>query len=104
MRLIDADELYVEKLINASDLIEWIMETYPDWCIGDIRSIVDHIYNMPTQTNTFNALATLDCISRQAAIDAIKQREWLTQTAKEILEEGYHIVVSWVILNKYCPK
>ena len=37
-----------EKLINASDLIEWIMEAYPDWCVGDIRSIVDHIDKLPS--------------------------------------------------------
>lgn len=37
-----------EKLINASDLIEWIMETYPDWCVGDVRSIVDHVEDMPS--------------------------------------------------------
>ena len=37
-----------EKLINASDLIEWIMETYPDWCVGDVRSIVDHIMDLPS--------------------------------------------------------
>ena len=37
-----------EKLINASDLIEWIMETDPDWCVGAIRSIVDHIDEMPS--------------------------------------------------------
>ena len=35
-----------EKLINASDLIEWIMETYPDWCVGAVRSIVDHVESM----------------------------------------------------------
>ena len=39
-----------EKLINASDLIEWIMETYPDWCDGAVRSIVDHVENMPSAT------------------------------------------------------
>lgn len=37
-----------EKLINASDLIEWIMETYPDWCEGAVRSIVDHVEHMPS--------------------------------------------------------
>ena len=37
-----------EKLINASDLIEWIMETYPDWCVGDVRSIVDHVIDLPS--------------------------------------------------------
>ena len=37
-----------EKLINASDLIEWIMETYPDWCEGAVRSIVDHVESMPS--------------------------------------------------------
>ena len=41
-----------EKLINASDLIEWIMETYPDWCVGDVRGIVDHIDNMSSARPT----------------------------------------------------
>ena len=36
-----------DKLINASDLIGWIMEAYPDWCEGDIRVIVDHIDQLP---------------------------------------------------------
>lgn len=70
-----------DELIKASDLIEWIMETYPDWCIGDIRSIVDHINNMPTQTNTFNVLETSDCISRHVAIDAL---------VKAIREDPYY--------------
>ena len=38
-----------EKLINASDLIEWIMETYSDWCVGTVRSIVDHVEDMPSK-------------------------------------------------------
>ena len=37
-----------EKTINASDLIEWIMETDPDWCVGAIRCVVDHIDEMPS--------------------------------------------------------
>jgi hypothetical protein len=37
-----------EKLINASDLIEWIMETFPDWCVGAVRSIVDHVEALPS--------------------------------------------------------
>lgn len=37
-----------EKLIYASDLIGWIMEAYPDWCVGDVRSIVDHVEDMPS--------------------------------------------------------
>ena len=37
-----------EKLIYASDLIEWIMETDPDWCVGAVRSIVDHVDDMPS--------------------------------------------------------
>ena len=36
-----------EKCINASDLIDWIIETCPDWCEGTIRTIVDHIDEMP---------------------------------------------------------
>ena len=37
-----------EKLINASDLTEWIIETCPEWCEGAIRTIVDHIDEMPS--------------------------------------------------------
>jgi len=37
-----------EKLINASDLIDWIIEIDPEWCIGTVRSIVDHIEEMPS--------------------------------------------------------
>ena len=37
-----------EKSINASDLIEWIMCTFPDWCEGSVREIVDHVNEMPS--------------------------------------------------------
>ena len=37
-----------EKLINASDLIEWIMEAFPDWCVGPVRSIVDYVEALPS--------------------------------------------------------
>lgn len=37
-----------EKSINASDLIEWIMCAFPDWCVGDVRRIVDHVNEMPS--------------------------------------------------------
>lgn len=37
-----------EKLINASDLIEWIMEAFPDWCVGSVRSIVDYVEALPS--------------------------------------------------------
>lgn len=42
-----------DKLINASDLIDWIMESYPDWCEGDVRAIVNHIDEMPSVTRTW---------------------------------------------------
>ena len=37
-----------ERAINASDLQEWIMEAFPDWCKGDVRLIYDHIDDMPS--------------------------------------------------------
>ena len=37
-----------EKSINASDLIDWIMCAFPDWCVGDVRAIVDHVNEMPS--------------------------------------------------------
>ena len=64
-----------EKCINASDLIEWIIETDPDWCVGSVRCIIDHIDKMPSaQPETHDKRTkthSCDLISRQAAIDAI---------------------------------
>ena len=37
-----------EKSINASDLIDWIMCAYSDWCVGDVRGIIDHVNEMPS--------------------------------------------------------
>lgn len=34
------------KRINASDLIDWIMCAFPDWCEGSVREIVDHVNEM----------------------------------------------------------
>ena len=46
-----------DKRINASDLIDWIMCAFPDWCVGDVREIVDHVNEMPSaqaeSTRTF---------------------------------------------------
>ena len=39
-----------DKAINQSDLEEWIMETFPDWCEGDVRLIMDHMDEMPSVT------------------------------------------------------
>ena len=37
-----------EKLINVSDFIKWIIKTYPDWYMDNVRSIVDHVVDMPS--------------------------------------------------------
>ena len=39
-----------DKAINQSDLEEWIMETFPDWCEGDVRLIMNHMDEMPPVT------------------------------------------------------
>ena len=49
-----------DRLINASDLTEWIVESFPDWCEGDVRSILDHIYEMPTHPTPSNTLGALE--------------------------------------------
>lgn len=49
-----------EKLIYASDLIEWIMETYPDWCVGDVRSIVDHVEDLPPTQQEYEPVIAED--------------------------------------------
>lgn len=59
-----------EKLINASDLIEWIIETDPDWCVGSVRCIIDHIDKMPSAQSTMGQVFDGDTINRQAAIEA----------------------------------
>ena len=83
------------RTINASDLQEWIMNAFPDWCEGDIRLIYDHIDDMPTvtindhpdeikvtncnykssaqpekRTEERTETHACDCISRQSAIEA----------------------------------
>ena len=50
-----------ERLIIAKTLIESVLDDLPS--------------AQPTQTNTPNALESLDCISRQAAIDAIQNAD-----------------------------
>ena len=50
-----------------------------------------------------------DLISRQAAIDAVKAREWLTQDGKEILEEVIEQLPSaqperWIPCSERLPK
>ena len=65
-----------ERTINASDLQEWIMTMFPDWCEGDIRLIFDHIDKMPSaqpkkRTQERTETHACDLISRKAAIDAI---------------------------------
>ena len=49
-----------EKLIYASDLIEWIMETNPDWCVGAVRSIVDHVEDMPSAQQEYEPVIAED--------------------------------------------
>ena len=39
-----------DKAINQSDLEEWIMETFPDWCEGNVRLIMNHMDEMPSVT------------------------------------------------------
>lgn len=58
-----------ERTINASDLQEWIMDTFPDWCEGDVRLIFDHIDVMTNHLAEVSKKG--DLISRQEAIDAL---------------------------------
>ena len=39
-----------DKAINQSDLEEWIMETFSDWCEGDVRLSMNHMDEMPSVT------------------------------------------------------
>ena len=76
-----------DRAINASDLQEWIMEVFPDWCEGDIRLIYDHIDDMPTVTindlaeeikvtncNHNAEVGKMDLIYRQDVTDALDRR------------------------------
>lgn len=68
-----------EKLINASDLIEWVMETYPDWCVGDVRSIVDHVMDLPSAQPE---------ITDEQAIEHLQSTGWMQNHDREMYESG----------------
>ena len=61
--------------MTNSEAIEVLKANYPDPCFELLREAVDTaIYTLsaqPTQTNTSNALKSLDCIYRQDAINAL---------------------------------
>ena len=63
-----------DRAINASDLQEWIMEVFPDWCEGDIRLIYDHIDDMPTVTinDLADEIKVTNCNYNQFAEDSKK--------------------------------
>ena len=76
-----ADLIDRQKAIDALLGITTMRNTIPlDSAIFNIKKLPSA---QPTQTNTPNALESLDCISRQAAIDEID--EWI----KAFLENGH---------------
>lgn len=38
----------MSDMIYRDTLIDWIMETFSDWCVGDVRRIVDYINGLPS--------------------------------------------------------
>lgn len=71
-----------DRTINASDLQEWIMEIFPDWCEGAVRVIYDHIDDMPTIDHNADDSKKVsisrghenDLIDRGQAIEAMARR------------------------------
>lgn len=53
-------------LIDRGKLVDYIMESYPDWCVKPVRPIFDFISGMPSAQPD---VPVGDMISRQAAID-----------------------------------
>lgn len=88
MRMIDADALIAKLKDVCQHAEEPIAQMFICAAINDIK-------HAPTiepsaQSNTFNALESLDCIDRQAALDALKRAEALTRAF------GYHYVIDTI--------
>lgn len=72
-----------ERTINASDLQEWIMCTFPDWCEGDVRLIYDHIDTMPDHSADISKKVSSSCdhendlIHREDALNCF--HDWIDQ-------------------------
>lgn len=62
--------------MTNGEAIKTLQANYPDSCYGLLRDAVDTaIYALSVQSDASNALSVLDCISRQAAINAIENTE-----------------------------
>ena len=84
-----------DKAINQSDLEEWIMETFSDWCEGDVRLIMNHMDEMPSVTPQLSSgleknskklekdFGELDCISRAQTQTEIEMNASRYTIAKE---------------------
>ena len=64
-----------DKAINQSDLEEWIMETFPDWCVGDVRLIMNHMDEMPSVTPQEPILDKIFCIAHPLSIMSTPELE-----------------------------
>ena len=64
-----------DKAINQSDLEEWIMETFPDWCVGDVRQIMNHMDEMPSVTPQEPILDKIFCIAHPLSIMSTPELE-----------------------------
>lgn len=74
----------------AITLLTFAEETGRMSC-GELKGVIEVLNRLPSvQPNTSNTLESLDCIDRQAALDALKRAEALTRAF------GYHIVIDTI--------
>lgn len=72
-----------EKSINASDLIDWIMCAFPDWCVGDVRAIIDHVNEMtPAQPEPCEELDFVQEHKKISVVLDIQQKGKSTPSAQ----------------------
>ena len=68
-----------DKAINQSDLKEWIMETFPDWCEGDVRLIMNHMDEMPSVTPQERTGHWIEKGKTDIAYDMCGYKSWATK-------------------------
>ena len=99
MRLIDADAIY-----------PWYMDAFdfdPNEVRFSMNDIRDNLDNIPTHPTPSNTLGALDCVERQAVIDAldeIRHALWEidipSHTVPEYVEHHEQVQSVWKLLDK----
>ena len=89
-----ADYIDRQAALNAlCDNCDTVQEVCPHFPCKRYTSVEALPSAQPTQLNTPNTLEALDCISRQAAIDAIDETDWYHQNRNGEMVHGANSAV-----------